>query len=289
MTGAKQVVMRYLPAEVQKHARSLIRGLRRRRFTQRIIVRRYGDFDVTICLVDQKSASWYDQERDFEPEIAALRRHRLKPGAIVFDLGAHQGVVATALAKLVAPDGRVVALEASPRDASAARRNVQLNSCTNLTVINAAVADRVGELQFESKGLVHSGNRGEPTVTVPARTIDDLAFEFGSPDVLFIDIDGYEVHALRGAQRVLSTRPDCYIEVHGPLLDRYGVRPQEVIDILHAHAYFLYVSSEMRPSRRVFRPWSEDAVDFSRPFHILALAHPLNPNSFETDVSSLRV
>lgn len=40
---------------------------------------------------------------------------------------------------------------------------------------------------------------------------------------LFVDVDGFEVHALRSAEGVLTSGPDCYVEVHESLLPRYGV------------------------------------------------------------------
>ena len=268
---ACHVLSGVLPWPVQRHGRAVVRTLRNRRFTRRTVVHRYGDFQLTIGLVDQKGADWYDRDLDFEPEICVLRLCRLHPGALVFNLGAHQGVVATVLASLVAPSGHVVAVEASPPDASAARYNAGLNGRRNITIINAAVSDHVGHTEFETRGLIGIGDCGEPTLTLRTRTIDDLAREFGNPDVLFVDVDGYEVHALRGAQRVLSTRPDCYIEIHGHLLHRYGVGALEIIDMLQRHAYRLFVSSEMDPRYRSFAPWAKDAVDLSRPFHVLAL------------------
>ena len=41
---------------------------------------------------------------------------------------------------------------------------------------------------------------------VQAITIDGLAKKFGSPDVLFLDIEGYEIAARRGAQETLKIR-----------------------------------------------------------------------------------
>jgi tRNA A58 N-methylase Trm61 len=51
--------------------------------------------------------------------IGLLREHGLRPGALVFDRGAHPAVVAMMLGRMVEPGGRVVAVEASTRKASA--------------------------------------------------------------------------------------------------------------------------------------------------------------------------
>ena len=46
----------------------------------------------------------------------------------------------------------------------------------------------------------------------------------GAPDVLFVDVEGYELHVLRGARLTLEThRPDLFVEVHTDAgLERFG-------------------------------------------------------------------
>lgn len=267
----KRAVLSVLPAAIEQRARRTVQKWRQMRFRPRTVVRRYGEYEVTIELRDAKGASWYDYDRDFDPEVHILRAGRLRDGATVFDLGAHQGVVATVLSKSVAPDGRVVALEANPGDAQAAERNCELNGCSNLTVLNAAISDVVGTIDFATKGVVSTGDRREPTVTVPARTIDDLASEYGMPDVLFIDVDGFEGQALKGAERVLDSRPDCYVEVHGHLLGEYGYASDDIVRVFEDRGYRLFVSGEMTPSRRRFQAWGSGVVDPGQAFHLLAL------------------
>ena len=48
------------------------------------------------------------------PELSFLAQHRLRPGATVFDCGAHQCVIAMVMAKFVGATGKVIAVEASP-------------------------------------------------------------------------------------------------------------------------------------------------------------------------------
>ncbi|HEY5491738.1 MAG TPA: FkbM family methyltransferase [Gemmatimonadaceae bacterium] len=73
------------------------------------------------------------------------RRGRLGPGARVFDLGAHQGVVALMLAGIVGPEGQVIAVEAVPHNARIATQNATANACRQLVVLHAAVLVAPGE------------------------------------------------------------------------------------------------------------------------------------------------
>ena len=73
----------------------------------------YGAGTLKVLLVDPLSEGWYDVDWAELPEIAALRNSLLRPGARVFDLGAHQGVVAMMLAREVGERGLIVAVEAT--------------------------------------------------------------------------------------------------------------------------------------------------------------------------------
>ena len=158
-------------------------------------------------------------------EIAQLaERGALRAGARVFEVGAHQGVVAMILGTIVGAEGRVIALEATPHNASVARRNVERNGLRQVAIIHAAGADSPGELHFSPRMNGHVAAPDEAAVAVRAMTVDELTAEYGAPNVLFVDVEGYELHVLRGARSTLENhRPDLFVEVHmGEGLERFG-------------------------------------------------------------------
>ena len=79
-------------------------------------------------------------------------------------------------------------------------------------------------LHFNPRLNGHVAGAAEASVQVRALTVDELTAEHGAPHVLFIDVEGYELHVLRGARRTLDEhRPDLFIEVHmGAGLERFG-------------------------------------------------------------------
>jgi len=209
-----------------------------------VVEHRYHGFPLKVYLSDGLAAGWYDN--DWEPmvELEFLQKHRLVPGARVFDCGAHQGVVAMMLAKIVGPDGSVIAVECMEHNCKAARRNAELNDLKQIQVIHAGVADVVGELRF-GNDLNSTANTTGGSVIVPAVTIDQLAENHGPPDVLFIDVEGYELRALQGARQTLSRRPSCFVEVHvGHGLERAGGSAGQVIDLLASYELSLNVFRE---------------------------------------------
>lgn len=66
--------------------------------------------------------------------------------ALVLDVGGHIGTASVLLSKL--HSGRILTFEPSPQNASWLERNLQLNGASQVTVINAALGDHDGEMEF---------------------------------------------------------------------------------------------------------------------------------------------
>ena len=191
---------------------SIVRG-----FTPRRITRCYGGFMLEIELPDPLARGWYDHDWPPLPELELLRQHGLRPGARVFDIGAHQGVVALMCARIVGPAGEVVAVEAERHNARAAERNRVLNAAENVVVIHAAGSAHEGSVMF-TEGLSGRIDRDGGTwgkVEVPALTVDGLARRYGAPDVVLIDVEGAEEDVLEGASDTLASGSAAFfVEVH---------------------------------------------------------------------------
>ncbi|MDB4883234.1 MAG: hypothetical protein JWL95_2000 [Gemmatimonadetes bacterium] len=200
-------------------------AIQRARFRPYVATHRYGSRSFSVRIADEMGRSWYDHDWTEPAEISALAsRGRLRVGARVFDIGAHQGVVAMMLGEIVGPSGRVVAVEATEHNADVALQNVAANELSQVSVVHAAGADVPGVLHFAPRMNGHVADAKEASVSVRAVTVDELTAEHGVPQVVFIDVEGYELHVLRGARRTLADhRPDLFVEVHmGEGLERFG-------------------------------------------------------------------
>ncbi len=166
----------------------------------------------------------------YEPELAEAARAFLKPGMTVYDVGANIGYVSLLLAHCIRPNGKVFAFEALPANAQRIRRNLALNALeSRITLVEAAVADRGGEITFfvhESVGMGKAAGsagrreeRYQAEIKVPALSLDEFVYEQGhpAPDAVKMDIEGGEVLALPGMKRILSEHhPLLFLELHGP-------------------------------------------------------------------------
>ena len=240
-------------------------------YQPRDVTHKYGGLSLKIHLADSLGEGWYDHDWEALTEISLLSTGRLKKGARVFDLGAHQGVVALMLANTVGPKGSVIALEANPHNAAVARRNCELNSARQIEIVQAAVAETLGHLTFNQglNGQVEDDSGSYGRITVDAFSMDDLAQKYGTPDVLFIDVEGYECHVLRGAKEVLKTKPDCFIEVHvGHGLEKFGGSVADVVSFFSEEHYNLFMANEIH---REFVPFAASSLLVSDRFFLVAL------------------
>jgi FkbM family methyltransferase len=219
-------------------------------YRERKVTHVYGGFPLSVWLTDPLAQGWYDADWPELPEIALLKTGRLQHGARVFDLGAHQCVVAMMLSRIVGTDGQVVALEANPHNAEIGERNRVLNDIAQLKVMHGAVAKDPGTIDFSKalNGAVVGDQPDWGLQRVRAYSVDELARELGRPDVLFIDVEGFECEVLKGARETLRERPDVFVEVHsGCGLERFGGSREEIFNTFPADYYQLFSAAEDFP------------------------------------------
>ncbi len=171
------------------------------RFQPYVTEHSYAGVRLKVHIADPLAQGWYDQDWVMMPEVELLRQGRLRAGSRVFDMGAHQGVVAMILAHAVGPSGAVLAVEVLPHNARIGAINAQLNGLSNIHYEHAAISDRSGtvDVSLDLNAHVRHSATNITTIPVQAVTVDELSDRFGRPDVLFIDVEGFECHTLRGA------------------------------------------------------------------------------------------
>jgi len=153
---------------------------------------------------------------DFEPNELALLDHNLAEGMVFADVGAHEGCYTIFAAAKVGPTGRVVAIEPSRREIRRLSRNLRLNECNNVTLVSAALGDRIGTGLLKVAEGEHSGHntlgsfiygstREVGVERVPTTTLDRLVRDLGLErlDVVKLDVEGRESQVFRGAVETL--------------------------------------------------------------------------------------
>jgi FkbM family methyltransferase len=153
----------------------------------------------------------------FEAPAAALLRERVKPGDVLFDVGANVGAYVMQFGRWSHPTGRIFAFEPNPGARSVLHRHIRFNRLEKrVVVIPAAVGAAAGEAvlhAFDSSVWSRMGaprqeiaDRVSP-IPVPVVTLDEYCEKEGvAPDWLLIDIEGFEMTALAGARQLIRSR-----------------------------------------------------------------------------------
>jgi FkbM family methyltransferase len=150
----------------------------------------------------------------FEPSETALVRAWLRPGMTFIDVGANVGYFTLLAASRVGQTGSVHAIEPSPYAFNKLSTAVAANSIRQVHLHNLGLSDASGELslyvQPESAGFhspTMSAESGGDPVTVPVVRLDEALDAWGvqAVDLMKMDVEGHELHVLRGAGDLLPS------------------------------------------------------------------------------------
>lgn len=158
----------------------------------------------------------------YELAIQEALVRELRPGQIFYDIGANAGFFTLLGARLVGPVGKCIAFDPEPSNYQSIVELIALNDLKQCQVVREAVSEREGKEKFrlgwpgDSTGHLGGAGKGELEVEVKVTTLDEAVKRFGVPSVIKMDIEGAEVMALKGAQKLLSKgRSRWLIELHG--------------------------------------------------------------------------
>jgi FkbM family methyltransferase len=189
--------------------------------------------------------------RVFELNELEFVRRTVKPGWHVVDGGAHAGLYALTMARLVGPSGSVHAFEPVTEHAAWLEDGVRESDVEDrVRVVRAALAASSGRAEMLrphrsfNPGAARLRGAGEqPSTTWRLEPVATVALDDAglSRPVSFIrlDVEGAEWLALAGARRVLGEdRPVALIEVHAELLPLVSGRTAgELFDGMRALGY----------------------------------------------------
>lgn len=190
-----------------------------------------------------------------DPQLLGLVGELIRPGDVVWDIGANLGLFTFAAAVAAGPAGRVIAIEPDLLMATLLIRSAELNAAhAQVDVFPAAVSDAVGTERFliarrnratshlDGFGTTQTGGTRAARLVVTV-TLDWLAERFPAPAVVKIDVEAAEAKALAAAASVLRHRPRIICETAAG-------NAAAVREILAAYDYTFYDADQPANQRR---------------------------------------
>jgi FkbM family methyltransferase len=173
---------------------------------------------------------WIDPENDdgverslyytgtYEAGTLDFIENNLKPGDCFVDIGANIGLMSIVASMAVGDEGEIYSFEPHPETAKILRFNIDLNAISNIKVIQKGVGSENGQAKIYDRWDVNRGgasfiasNSKQDSYDVEIVRLDDVLSSI-SIDMIKIDIEGFELEALKGAKNIIgSEKPPILI------------------------------------------------------------------------------
>lgn len=199
----------------------------------------------------------------YEVGTLAFIRSTLKDGDVFVDVGANIGLMSMVASKSVGINGRVISIEANPSTASIFKRNVEANKLTNVLLVENAIGSAPGNAKIYPNWHINRGGaslirkgESEEGVDVEIKTLDSVLDDLDLvPTLIKIDVEGFELEVLKGAQKLLSSSrlPTLIIELSSER-ETAGGNVGEIIQLLKVsgkYRFFINSGSKESNSRLV--------------------------------------
>jgi FkbM family methyltransferase len=233
--------------------RTLLQRISRGRILKRRLPAEFGG--RTVYVTPEAALSlWRHDLSAVDPILFRFARELVRPGAVVWDIGANVGLFSFAAAAMAGDAGAVFSIEPDPWLVQILRRSalpsvpghapvnvlaVAISDAMGVVNLNIATGSRCSNFVSEFGSAMNTG-RSFPVVTV---TLDWLAQFLPKPSLLKIDIEGMDHLALAGAQKLLAEVRPVVIAEAETAKDRIG-------GVLQAHGYRLH-DSNLQPTNYV--------------------------------------
>lgn len=148
---------------------------------------------------------------DFENILNYLNKHKISKGENIIDAGAYLGVFALYAGKKVGSAGKVIAFEPNPKIYEHLCGNISLNGLDNIVIpVKKGLWSIKGVKEFYVSDAVSSvfANQKNPEekIKIDVATLDEALDELniGKIDFIKMDIEGAEIEAVKGMQKILE-------------------------------------------------------------------------------------
>ena len=215
-------------------------------------------YDQLLDLRQWPSRAVYFTGRYYDVATQNLLQKLLRPGDTFVDIGANEGMISLLASRLVGPSGKVIAFEPNPFPRSFLENAIARNGIANIRLEDYGVGHPPARLPLTvPKANSGQGSFGErdpyagdaDVVECEVKPADPLLAQY-TPNLIKIDVEGFELKALTGIRETLErVHPPIIMEIVGRHLQRAGTSVAEIREFMSGLGYSAQtISWEKRPS-----------------------------------------
>jgi FkbM family methyltransferase len=175
--------------------------------------------------INDNAVGKFVRENIYEHDVTTVFRKLLRPGMSVLDIGANIGYYAMLSASIVGPTGHVFAVEPNHQNVKLLEASRRLNMFGHMTVVPFAAAASAGVMVLTTSFSTGTTSAPPEEITallnariVPCAALDSIVPEEQHVDLIKIDVDGAEYHAMLGCEKIITRCRPAIISEFAPAL-----------------------------------------------------------------------
>src|SRR5262249_53248342 len=135
---------------------------------------------------------------------------------------------------------------------------VAANRLGNVVLVQKALGNKVGKVKFWVSGSGSSlqpFTHGAGEIEIEVTTVDEYVESTGhAPQILKVDVEGFELYLIAGAERTLAQCRVVCCEVHPAKMRAAGCEPEQLFDLLARKGFervceYLPLKHQLDPGR----------------------------------------
>ncbi len=201
----------------------------------------------------------------YEPKETTYLKSLLKPGMTFVDIGANIGYFSALASSLVGENGKVFSFEPSPYAFAKLKKMADSTPFQNIRTYPIALSDTPGQLKLpvpqegnHTPSFLDKTNSNQVSVDVQRLDVCLSSEKISEIDLLKIDVEGFELKALKGAENLFKSRKikNIICEFNEYWLREAGTSSNELLQFLMDNDF------DLRSPKPNFRPHGVENLYF---------------------------
>lgn len=222
----------------------------------RAVVRSRNGLALAVDPIAFDSYSPIAANGDWDESVLQTCLAILAPGDVFYDIGANVGYMSLSVAHASRGEVEVHGFEPQPSLAFHAALSAPLNDLPNVSLYSCMLGETAGyaDLYLSDHSIHASGvmrGAGTTKISCPMYRMDDLVASgaIPPPTLIKIDVEGAELHVLRGASALLRQHAPHITFETDMNADRFGYGRKDLLDFLRSLTDYRFMAIEVGPNR----------------------------------------